>query len=158
MTNYLNLQVIFWILVSLIVFNFILLVWLWRLTNHYNRLIRNTNHKSLINLLEGIQKTLAQHEKKLLRHRKSIDNLQLDFKKSLQKVILHRFNPFQHTGGKQSFILALLDGHKNGVIITSLHSRENTRFYVKSIKEGEGVDIPLSPEEEKLIRHKGVAS
>jgi len=49
-----------------------------------------------------------------------------------------RFNPFSQTGGNQSFSLALLDGNNNGLVISSLHSREGTRIYAKMVKEGEG--------------------
>ncbi len=145
----------FFIFVSfLLVLNFSLLIWLWRLTKHYNQLIKNTDEKSLVKVFTSLQKTLAQHEKKLIHHHRSLLDLDQKLKNSIQQVVIHRFNPFQHTGGKQSFILAFLDGHQNGVLITSLHSRENTRFYVKSIKEGEGVEHALSPEEAKLIKRQ----
>ncbi len=156
MINFLNLQTPLWLTLVLVVFLLSLLIWLWRLSSHYNHLLGEAGQKSLIKTFTGLQKVLAQHEKKLLRQNRSLKDLEQNLQTSLQRVILHRFNPFQHTGGKQSFILAILDGRQNGILITSLHSRENTRFYVKSIKEGEGVDYPLSPEEEKLIRRKGV--
>ena len=58
--------------------------------------------------------------------------------KSLQKVTLTRFNPFEDLGGNQSFILCLLDKSNSGVIITSLHNRDLTRLYAKSVKNGQG--------------------
>jgi hypothetical protein len=73
----------------------------------------------------------------------------------VQHLTLKRFNPFGDTGGDQSFILAILDGNKDGVVITSLHSRENTRFYVKSVEGGVGIDHPLSDEEQKIISRLG---
>ena len=65
---------------------------------------------------------------------------------------LVRFNPFplSDTGGDQSFALALLDEGDNGFIVTSLHSRNGTRIYAKSVAAGK-VDAQLSPEETQAL-------
>ena len=46
---------------------------------------------------------------------------------------LIRFNPFSEVGGHHSFVLTLLDMHKNGVVLTGLHGRGLTRFYTKLV-------------------------
>ena len=68
-----------------------------------------------------------------------------------QKISLTRFNPFSNVGGDQSFILVLLDNFNSGVIITSLHNRNNTRIYAKQIKNGKGIDAALSTEEKNAV-------
>ena len=70
---------------------------------------------------------------------------------SVQHVGLVRFNPFQETGGDQSFALALLDGRGDGIVISSLHSRAMTRFYAKPIKGGAS-QASLSEEEAKAVQ------
>lgn len=55
---------------------------------------------------------------------------------SIQKVGFLRFNPFQDTGGDNSFSVALLDSENNGVVISSLYMREGTRLYAKEVKSG----------------------
>lgn len=72
-------------------------------------------------------------------------------KTSIQKIHLHRFNPFDELGGQQSFILTLLDQTNSGIIITSLHNREFTRLYAKSIKDGQALNTTLSKEEKNAI-------
>lgn len=76
---------------------------------------------------------------------------------AIQKICLHRFNPFDEIGGDQSFILCLLDKNNSGVIITSLHGRDFTRVYAKTIKNGQAPDSSLSREEKiaitKLIKN-----
>ncbi len=67
------------------------------------------------------------------------------------KINLVRYNPFEELGGDQSFILCLLDNTNSGVIITSLHNRESTRIYAKSIKNGNGENMALSKEETKAL-------
>ena len=62
--------------------------------------------------------------------------LEAQGRKAVQRVGLVRFNPFEDTGSNQSFALALLDGHGDGFIVSSLHSRNGTRIYAKSIARG----------------------
>lgn len=72
-------------------------------------------------------------------------------RRSIQRVGLVRFNPFEDTGGNQSFALALLDAGGTGVIVSSLHSRTGTRVYAKSITAGRS-DGALSEEESAALR------
>ena len=69
----------------------------------------------------------------------------------LQKTSFTRFNPFNDVGGNQSFILVLLDNTNSGVIITSLHNRNNTRIYAKQIKNGRGEPNLLSKQEKNAL-------
>ena len=71
--------------------------------------------------------------------------------RAFQRVGLVRFNPFEDTGGNQSFALALLDAERNGWVLTSLHARSGTRVYAKSITAGAS-DGALSDEETAAIR------
>ena len=70
---------------------------------------------------------------------------------TLQGVSLVRFNNFDDTGGNQSFALALADPEANGVVISSLHARNQTRVYAKAVARGvaEGA---LSAEESDALR------
>jgi len=70
--------------------------------------------------------------------------------RGIQKVGIVRFNPFQDTGGNQSFAIALLDYYNNGLVISSLHNREGTRVYTKPIKKGQS-EYSLSEEEKEAI-------
>jgi Protein of unknown function (DUF4446) len=74
---------------------------------------------------------------------------------SLSHVGLVRFDAFADAGGAQSFALALLDTSADGVVLTSLHSRQVTRLYVKSIRSGRS-DLPLSGEERAALQEAGI--
>jgi hypothetical protein len=71
--------------------------------------------------------------------------------RALQRVGLVRFNPFEDTGGNQSFALALLDADGNGWVLSSLHARTGTRVYAKAVRGGRS-DGALSEEETAAIR------
>jgi hypothetical protein len=70
---------------------------------------------------------------------------------ALQRVGLIRFNPFEDTGGNQSFAVALLDGDGNGLVLSSLHARTGTRVYAKSVRGGRA-EAALSEEETAALR------
>jgi len=69
---------------------------------------------------------------------------------SITKVGVVRFNPFKDTGGDQSFAIALLDSNNNGLVLSSLYTREGTRVYTKPI-EKEISNYNLSDEEKEAI-------
>lgn len=70
---------------------------------------------------------------------------------SVQKMSVIRYNPFKDDGGNLSFSLALLDGKDNGLVITSMHGREQNRIYAKPIKNGKS-DFTLTEEEQQAIK------
>ena len=70
---------------------------------------------------------------------------------AFSRVGLVRFNPFEDTGGNQSFALALLDADGDGFVLSSLHARSGTRVYAKAITGGRA-DAALSEEETAAIR------
>lgn len=61
-----------------------------------------------------------------------------------------RFNPFADKGGDQSFAVAFLDDHHDGVVFTGLHSRADVRVYAKPIVGGTST-YPLTQEESEAI-------
>jgi hypothetical protein len=74
----------------------------------------------------------------------------------LSHVGLVRFDAFDDTGGGQSFALALVDEDGDGVVLTSLHSRQSTRLYIKGVRRGVA-DAPLSGEEVRALQSAGVS-
>lgn len=72
-------------------------------------------------------------------------------RRAVQRVGLVRYNPFDDTGGNQSFAIALLDAAGDGVVLSSLHARAQTRVYAKTITGG-AADTALSDEEGEAVR------
>ena len=81
----------------------------------------------------------------------SLTRLYKDNRQNIQKVGFVRFNPFDDAGGNISFTLALLNAQDDGVVISSLHGREGTRLYAKSI-QGARSESKLTEEEVQAIR------
>jgi hypothetical protein len=64
---------------------------------------------------------------------------------------LVRYDAYGELSGHQSSTLALLDAHRNGVVLSSIAHRETARMYLKQVIAGEG-EFELSPEEREAIR------
>ena len=63
---------------------------------------------------------------------------------------LVRYDAYNEMSGRQSTSIALLDSHRNGVVLSSIHHREQARLYAKLIREGRG-ELELSPEEAEAV-------
>lgn len=72
--------------------------------------------------------------------------------RGLHKFAMIRFNPFKEVGGDQSFAIALLNSKNNGLVISSLYTREGTRIYAKAISSSESEKYPLTEEEKQAIK------
>jgi hypothetical protein len=98
-------------------------------------------HARAIERLEGAVRKLALGE----RHLAELAD------DSLRNVGLVRFDAFEDMGGRLSFSAALLDGHGDGVVITSINGRQDTRCYAKRVSQGTSPHN-LSDEERQAIR------
>ena len=95
---------------------------------------------------KGIE-SLEEKNRELLK--KTIENNSIALN-GIQHVGVVRFNPFKDMGGDQSFSIALLNAHKDGLVISSLFTESGVRIYAKSIKNGES-KYQLSEEEKQAI-------
>ncbi len=130
----------------------LLSVLLIRLLFHYQSLTKGLSQKDLISALNSFIAKTGQNHEAIESVRKELENEKKNGELHLQRLGFKRFNPFTDTGGNQSFILTLLDENGTGVVISSLHSRENTRVYAKQIENGRCPDQVLSKEEQTVIK------
>ena len=124
------------------------------ISRRLNRLVRaRKNSRIADGHAEDIAQRLTEHSdalsgldtrlEKLAAKQAELDS-ELD--RCLKSVGIVRFNAFEDVGGEQSFALAVLDEQRNGVIVSGLYGRQDSRLYVKEIVSGKG-ERPLSDEE-----------
>lgn len=119
----------------------------------FSKLTRGTKADNLVKILGEILKTTKQNERQLEKLEKSLTELKKEAEGHLQKVSLLRFNPFGDVGGDQSFVVTFLDGENSGVILSSLHSRQQTRVYAKPVVKSQPKQgVRLSDEEERGLK------
>jgi hypothetical protein len=64
---------------------------------------------------------------------------------------LVRYDAYNEMSGQQSTTIALLDARRSGVVLTSIHHRDQARMYAKLVREGQA-ELQLSPEEDEAVR------
>ncbi|HEX8054928.1 MAG TPA: DUF4446 family protein [Thermoleophilaceae bacterium] len=63
---------------------------------------------------------------------------------------LIRYDAYNELSGHQSSSMALLDSHRNGLVLSAIVHRDQARLYVKQVQGGEG-EVALSPEEQEAV-------
>ena len=82
--------------------------------------------------------------------RGELDTARAQLADALRHVAVVRYDAFGDMGGRMSFTAALLDDSGDGLVITSINGRSESRCYAKGVKGGNG-DAKLSPEETQAI-------
>ena len=121
-----------------------------RLTARVDGLTRGVDGRSLESVLDAHLETVFRVSRDLDGLASRVTAVEDAARRHFARVGLVRFNPFEDTGGNQSFALALLDGNLDGFIVSSLHSRTGTRIYAKSITGGTA-ETALSAEETQAL-------
>lgn len=69
---------------------------------------------------------------------------------AIRHVSVVRYDAFGDMGGRLSFSAAMLDDGGDGLVLTSIHGRAETRSYIKGVKSGTS-EATLSPEEQQAV-------
>jgi hypothetical protein len=133
----------------------VLLILAWRRAGRMGArlaaLTRGSDERSLEAILEAHLTRVHQVVRDLDEVEARTAVLERDLRRTFARVGLVRYNPFEDTGGNQSFALALLDAHGDGFIVSSLHARNQTRVYAKGVKGGRS-DSATSDEEAAALQ------
>lgn len=121
------------------------------LRRRLRRVFAGGEEQGLDEILDGLIKRLDRDGERLGALSSLHRELEAVVRGSIQRVGMVRFNPFPDTGGDQSFAIALLDADGTGIVISSLHSRGDTRVFAKPVAEGRSRHA-LSDEEQDAIR------
>jgi len=137
------------ILIALVVLVGIALV---RLELKVRRLTRGANGKSLEAAIGGLGQSIIDLRKFEEESKSYFKNLEKRVRRSNQVIETIRFNAFKGDGlgGNQSFATAMLDEKGDGVVISSLYSRERVSVFAKAIIAFKS-QIDLSEEEEQAV-------
>jgi hypothetical protein len=121
-----------------------------RLTRQYTALMRGADEMDLASLLNQHVVEVQQALETVSALEQRTETLEQAQPRALQWLGSIRFNPFRHTGGAQSFALALVDDKGDGLVLSSLHARDNTRVYAKPLHKWTSEHM-LTDEEKQAI-------
>ncbi len=102
-------------------------------------------------VLDGQAQSFQRFEQAIRQLAGEQQRLAVLFKTAVQRVGLVRYDAFEDVGGRLSFSCAMLNDEGDGVVVTSINGRQDTRVYAKPVYRGESVHN-LSEEEAAAIR------
>ncbi len=149
MTQFFTTQLMVYILFGLII---LLSLWIVYLEIRMKRLLMGKGSETLEDSLLAMKGGLADYEQFKKDSIEYLKNIEARIKRSLQVVETIRFNPFKGTGsgGNQSFATAFLNEKGDGVVISSLYSREHISIFSKPLKKFQS-EFEMSEEERTAV-------
>jgi len=100
---------------------------------------------------------LAQQSQRLGIERGRIDELEAalaglgdEVAQTLQHIAVVRYDAFGDMGGRLSFSAAIVDDRGDGMVLSSIHARGESRTYAKGVVAGRS-DVTLTPEEQQAL-------
>ena len=132
--------------------NFIFLIYAVRTEIRLKKFFRGGKAKSLEEVFNSLGEKVNELHKENVELKKYATSLDQKLQKSIRKVSVKRFNPFSDSGSDQSFAIALLNDDQDGVIISTLYSRERVSIFAKPIKAGTST-YEFSNEEKEVLEN-----
>jgi hypothetical protein len=122
-----------------------------RLYHAYDLLQVAEGRETIVDVMGRTMDEFADLRDEVLRLESMLAATRRDLAMALRHVSVVRYDAFGDMGGRFSFSAALLDDAGDGLVITSIHARSETRTYLKGLAAGDS-DITLSPEELQAVR------
>jgi hypothetical protein len=101
-------------------------------------------HTAFLDLHDRVEAVAEQLDGRMLAAEGRLD-------RALTQRALVRYDALGEPSGHQSLSLALLDDHRNGLVLTCIVNRQTQRLYCRQIIDGQG-EQPLAPEEDEAVR------
>lgn len=134
------------LVIALLVYCVILHIRLGSLKKKYDFFMQGDNGASLERKLSVEVSEIRDAAKGLetmMTEQAAIRNIQSN---TIQKIGFIKYNAFENIGNDLSFALTLLDGNNNGICISSIYGRNESRIFSKPIVKGKSL-VSLSQEE-----------
>jgi len=106
--------------------------------------------KDLEDTIIALENDMAKLNKARENIEKNIAVINTKLKKSIRGLETIRFNPFPDQGSNQSFAVGMLNEEGDGVVFSSLYSRDRMSIFAKPIKDNKS-EYELSTEEKEAL-------
>src|SRR3989344_599599 len=131
----------------------VLVAFLWALVTEkrLKRFFLGKKAKDLEDTIIKLENDIANLHKVTESAEKNIRTIEIKLKKSIRGLETIRFNPFADQGSNQSFAIGVLNEEGDGVVLSSLYSRERMSIFAKPIKNHRS-EYELSAEEKEVLQ------
>lgn len=123
-----------------------------RLRRSYVALLGNAQQTDIVNVVGQHVQAVERLSGDVRRTQNDVTVLRRDLAAAVRHVAVVRYDAFGDMGGRLSFSAAMLDDAGDGLVLTSINGRTETRSYAKGVKAGQS-DHQLSPEEQQAVGH-----
>ncbi|MFA6523924.1 MAG: DUF4446 family protein [Candidatus Paceibacterota bacterium] len=144
-----KLEIAFFILYGITIL--IGVIWVIKTEKRLKRFFIGKKAKDLEDTIIVLENDIAKLKQAKEKAEKEITTINQKLKKSIRGLETIRFNPFPDQGSNQSFAIGMLNEEEDGVVISSLYSRERMSIFAKPIKNGKS-NYELTNEEKEAIK------
>ncbi len=123
-----------------------------RVQKRYQLMMRGMENVNLEAVLAANSEELRKAMLQVESLKEDCQRLDAIVNRCLQRVHLVRYNAFENTGSDLSFALAMLDSKNDGVVVSSLFGRNESRVYAKPIINGQSTYFLTEEEQQALKR------
>ena len=126
-------------------------LWAFSTEKRLKRFFLGKKAKDLEDTIVVLENEIAKLNKAKDVTQKDIVMINTKLKKSIRGLETVRFNPFADQGSNQSFAIGMLNEEGDGVVFSSLYSRERMSVFAKPIKNNKS-EYELSAEEIEALK------
>jgi hypothetical protein len=145
-----KLEITFFVLAGLLA----LIYGIWMITTEkrLKRFFLGKKGKDLEDTLVMLEADIEKLKKAKESAEKELTTINAKLKKSIRGLETIRFNPFPDQGSNQSFAIGMLNEDGDGVVLSSLYSRDRMSIFAKPIKNKNSVYELTTEEKEALAK------
>jgi hypothetical protein len=115
-------------------------------------LAADDSHQTFVDIVGRQAVDVASLRSDVAGYQVQVAQLRDDLADAIRHVAVVRYDAFGDMGGRMSFSAAMLDDAGDGLVVSSINGRTETRTYAKGVKGGSS-DAHLSPEEQQAIAY-----
>ena len=143
-----NSEIIFFIMAGIALGGII--IWIIYTEQRLKKFFTGKNAKDLEDTITNMGNSILNLKLTQENTAKEIVIINKKLKKSIQGLEVIRFNPFPDQGSNQSFTIGMLNENGDGLVLSSLYSRERMSVFAKPIKMGKS-EYELTGEEKEVL-------
>lgn len=129
-------------------------IWMIITEKRLKRFFLGKKAKDLEDTLATLEEEISKLNQAKENTEKYLVNINDKLKKSIRGLETVRFNPFPDQGSNQSFAIGMLNEEGDGLVMSSLYSRDRMSVFAKPIKNGKSEYELTSEEKEALQKAK----
>ena len=143
-------QTLYIICATLGIISIILIIHAFLLEKKLKNLFQGQNGMDLEKIILDMQSRINSQNAHVIKNANDLQNVNDKLRKRVRNVSTLRFKPFEDAGSNQSFAIAIIDDDANGVILSSLYTRERMSVFAKPVVNGKS-EFELTNEEKNVL-------